>query len=303
MDSGIVEIVVFASVGFLLGALIAWSIQSVRNKRRIGQLTSASHRQFDEMKQKYSASQAQLKQIEEDSAALFSDLESARKKSKLLAKNVRLLQQERENTKTKLGTIQKALAAFKRQSGDLQSEFHKTREFYKRELLKSLQKRKELDEEVVKARAEQEAFANAVESSVLEHGSEENMVIAAQLRLGQLKVLERNVHKLEAENTQLRQDALQFKQKFDAREKDLRELEQLKVNNRQLVQAVEALENSRKGYEADAERYREKAGQSEELSNTLRLKLDDLEKNFADIERQQNDAIEDVRNAAVVPIR
>lgn len=303
MDSAIVEIVVFASGGFLLGALIAWSIQSVRNKRRIGQLTSTSHRQFDEMEQRCSASQAQLKQIEEDSAALFSELESARKKSKLLAKNVRLLQQERENTKTKLGTIQKALAAFKRQSGDLQSEFHKTREFYKRELLKSLQKRKELDEEVVKARAEQEAFANAVENSVLEHGSEENMVIAAQLRLGQLKVLERNVHKLEAENTQLRQDALQFKQKFDAREKDLRELEQLKVNNRQLVQAVEALENSRKGYEADAERYREKAGQSEELSNTLRLKLDDLEKNFADIERQQNDAIEDVRNAAVVPIR
>ena len=62
------------------------------------------------------------------------------------------------------------------------------------------------------------------------------------------------------------------------------------------------LEDSRKEHEADAERYREQADQSEKLSDTLRLKLDDLEKNFADIKQQQDEAIEDVRNAAVIPI-
>ena len=302
MDGGIIEIALYASAGCLLGAFIGWSVQAFRSKRRIGQLTSAAKRKINEVAAKYTESQAQLEQIEADSASLFSELESTREKSRKLVENVRLLRKERENTKSKLGTLQNALSSFKRQTSDLQTEFNKTRDFYKRELLKSLQKRKELEEDILNARAEQVAFAHARESSVLEHGSEEEMIIAAQLRLGQLKVLERNVNKLEAENRQLSRDIKRIRQEFDAREKDLRELEQLKLNNRQLVQAVEALEDSRKEYEADAERFREKAGQSEELSNTLRLKLDDLQKNFADIEKQQNDAIEDVRNAAVVPI-
>ena len=78
------------------------------------------------------------------------------------------------------------------------------------------------------------------------------MIVAAQLRLGQLDVLERNVNKLETENEQLRQDAIKIKQEFEARERDLRELEELRLHNKQLVQCVEALEGSRQEYEADA---------------------------------------------------
>jgi len=309
MGGEIIEIALYAGGGCLLGVFIGWLVQSIRNRRRIRQLTGAAQRKLDEVvgqrnefANKYSGSQSRLEQLEAASAGQNSKLESALAKSTLLAKNVRLLQNERENTKGKLGTLQNALTSLKRQTGDLQTEFHKTREFYKRELLKSLRTRKELEEEIVRARAEQESFAKALESSVLEHGSEENMVIAAQLRLGQLQVLERNVNKLEAENAQLTKDVRQIRRKFEAREKDLTELEQLRVNNRQLVQCVEALEDSRKEHEADAERYRQRAGHSEKLSDTLRLKLDDLEKNFADIEKQQHDAIEDVRKAAVVPI-
>ena len=115
-------------------------------------------------------------------------------------------------------------------------------------------------------------------------------------------MLERNVNKLETENAQLRQDAKQLKREFNAREQALAELEELRLHNKQLVQCVEALEDSRKEHEADADRYRQQADESEKLSDTLRLKLDDLEKNFADIEKQQHDAIEDVRKAAVVPM-
>lgn len=87
--------------------------------------------------------------------------------------------------------------------------------------MKSLEKRKVLQEDVKAARAEQEAFAKLVESSVLKHGSVENMVVAAQLRLGQLEVLERNVNKLEAENAQLRHNVIQTNIKLDARERNL----------------------------------------------------------------------------------
>lgn len=309
MSSVIFQVAVSAIGGCFVGILVGWFIQAVRGKRRISELTSAAELKFDavvaqrnEFASAYSESRIQVEELEAASASQRTEFDALRAKSKQLAKNVTLLRKEREHTKTKLGSLQNALVSLKKRTTDLQTEFHKTRDFYKRELLKSMQKRKQLEEDIVKARAEQDAFAKAVEASTMEHGSEENMVIAAQLRLGQLEVLERNVNKLEAENEELRDQARQSKQAYDAREQELAELEELRVNNRQLVQAVETLEDSRRKYEADAERFRQQADQSEKLSDTLRMKLDDLEKNFADMEEQQDEAIADVRKAAVVPI-
>ena len=309
MDGGTFQIALLAIGTCFFGVLIGWAIQCVRGRRRISQVTSAAQGKLSEViaqrevfASKYARSRSQRERHEAAIARQSAKLESVVKKAKLLAENVRLLRQERENTKRKLGALQNTLTALKQRTRDLQAEFDKTREFYKRELLKSLQRRKELEEDIVKARAEQDAFAKAVEASSLEHGSTENMVIAAQLRLGQLQVLERNVTKLEAENDRLRDDIRRAKAEYAAREKDLAELEQLKINNRQLVKCVEALEESRKAHETDADRYRQKADETEKLSDTLRLKLDDLEKNFAEMEKEQHEAIKDVRKAAVVPI-
>ena len=309
MGSSIYQIALYALGGCFFGLVIGWSIQALISKRRIGQLTSEARTELDnvtgqrdEFANECSRSQSTIESLQAANARRGSELESVLKKSKLLAKNVLTLRTERENTKIKVSTIQNALVSLRQQTTALQTEFDKTREFYKRELLKSFEKRKVLEEEIKKARVEQESFAKSVESSVLEHGSAENMVAAAQLRLGQLEVLERNVNKLEAENAQLRQDAIRIKQEFEARERDLAELEELRVHNKQLVRCAEALEGSRQEHETDAERYRQQADQSEKLSETLRLKLDDLEKNFADIEKQQNQALKEARKAAVVPM-
>lgn len=309
MGSSIYQIVLYVLGGCVVGVVIGWSIQASLTKRRIAQATSEIRSklddvrgQKDELANEDARSQARIEQLQAANAKRRADFESLFKKSKLLAENVRTLRTERENTKIKLSTIQNSLVSLRRQSAGLQTEFDKTREFYKRELMKSLNKRKVLEEDLEKARAEQESFARKVESSVLEHGSTENMVVAAQLRLGQLQVLERNVNKLEAENSQLKKDAVQLKQKFEARERDLKELEELRLHNKQLVRCVEALEDSRQEYEADAERYRQHADQTERESDTLRLKLEDLEKNFADIEKQQHETLEDARKATVVPM-
>ncbi len=309
MDISIYQLVLYALGCCFGGVLVGWSFQAVVSRRRIDQVASDARAklhdiasQRDEISGHYSQAQSKLEKLQASNAKRKSQLKSLLKKSKVLAGNVVTLRTEREKTKVKVSTIQNALASLRQQTTDLQSEFDKTREFYKRELVKSLNRRKELEEEVKEARTEQETFTKLVESSVLEHGSPENMIMAAQLRLGQLEVLERNVNKLEAENAQLREDAVQLKQQYEARERDLRELEELKLHNRQLVQCVEALEGSRQAFEADAERYREQADQSEKESDTLRLKLEDLEKNFADIEKQQNSVLEDARNETVVPI-
>ncbi len=309
MDSGALLTALFIVASCILGLGAGWIIQHVRGQRQMSDLTGAFQGRLDEVIAqrnevvgKLTRTQSQLEKTEDSKSVLDQKLDAVTKKSAVLAKNVRILQKERENTKIKLSKLQAALTTFKQQTRDLQNEFNKTREFYKRELLKSVQKRKDLEKSLVEARAEQEAFAKAVESSSLEHGSEENMVMAAQLRLGQLEVLERNINKLETENESLREDVRQLKQQISSHDRDVEELDQLKLNNRQLVQCVEALESSRKAHEADAQRYREKADQSEMLSDTLRLKLDDLEKNFEDIEKQQSEAIKDVRKAAVVPM-
>lgn len=309
MGGSILQTVLYALGGCLLGAVIAWSIQAVIAKRRIEQLTSEAGKklsdvigQRDAFARKYSKSRSTIEALQATTAKLNTELESVIKKSKLLARNVITLRNERENTKIKIRKFQDALSALRRQTTALQSEFNKSRDFYKRELVKSFDKRKLLEEEIKEARSEQEAFAKRVESATLEHGSAEDMIIAAQLRLGQLEVLERNVNKLEAENTQLNQDILKLKRKFEARERDLAELDELRIHNKQLVHCVEALEGSRKEYETDAERYREQADQSEKQSETLRLRLDDLEKNFANIEQEQDQALKDVREADVVPI-
>lgn len=309
MGSSITQIALYVLGGCFFGALIGWSIHAAMSKRRIGHLISETQAkldkvtgQRDKLAREYSRSRSKIEQLQASEARLSTEHESVLKKSKLLARNVLTLRTERENTKIKVSTIQNAMVSLRQQTSALQTEFDKSREFYKRELLKSLEKRKELEEEIKKVRAEQENIAKIVESATMEHGSAENMIVAANLRLGQLDVLERNVNKLEAENEQLRRDAVQLTQKYDTRERDLAELDELKVHNKQLVQCVEALEDSRKEHESDAERYRQQADQSDELSETLRLKLDDLEKNFADIEKQQHRAIKDARKAAVIPM-
>ncbi len=310
MGISLLQIVLYTLGGCVVGAAIAWLVQATRIKKQVAEFTHEARAKIAEVSaqrdgfaNQVSRSQSKIEKMQAANDRQRTELRSAIDKSKLLAKNVLTLRTERENTKAKIGALQNALGSLKEQSTDLQREFRKSQEFYKRELLKTLKKRKDLEEEIEEARAEQKEFTKLVESSVMEHGSEENMVMAAQLRLGQLEVLTRNLAKLEEENEQLRQDKVRLKKDFEARAAELKTVDELKLHNKQLVRAVEALENSRQEQESEAERFRQQADESEKLSDTLRLKLDDLEKNFADIEKQQDRAISEAREAAIVPLR
>ena len=305
MDGSIAQIVFLVFVGCLLGVVAGLWFGAVISKRRIHEMSTSSKARLAELTHQktqiateLAAARSKNKSLRVTAAKDRKKLQSTREKSKILASNVITLREERENTKVKRNTLHKSLEAVKQQTLALQGEFEKAGKFYKRELLKSFEKRKQVEQELVSAREEQEAFARRVEASVLEHGSPEEMITAAQLRLGQLDVLERNVNKLETENAQLRDEARRVKQDYDALQVDLKELDELRINNQQLVRCVESLENSRQKQEQEAERYRDQANESEQLSETLKLKLDDLQKNFADIEQQQQQAITEVRQSA-----
>ena len=295
MGSSIYQFVAFALGGAIFGGLVGWAVRAIISRRHVGELAREAEKKLDEVTsqrnqfaERYSRSRSKIETLEAAYSRRSAEFEVVLEKAKGLAKRVRRLRNERERTKTKIDHVQNAFETLRQQTAALQGEFEKSRDFYKRELTKSFEKRKALEDDVRDARAEQESFARLVEESSLEHGSTENMVVAAQLRLGQIKVLERNVDKLEAENAELGDEIVLMKKQLASRDRDLAQLEELKLHNQQLLRGVEALEDSRKEHEVEAD--------------TLRLKLDDLEKNFADMEKQQTRAINEAREADVVPI-
>jgi chromosome segregation ATPase len=330
MGSSIIEIVLYTLGGCVLGAVSGWLVQAKTSNRRLiasNNLAQAKIHEITDQRNRFANEglkaretiqtlQATVAQRNTELGKRASEITkrdtefaSVLEKSKLLAKNVLTLRAERENTKIQINTVLKGQESMKEQTAALQTEFEKARGFYKRELLKSFEKRKLLEKEaellekdMMESHSGQDKIAKRIKSAPAKRVLNDDVVAEANARLGQLKVLERNVNKLEAESADLNSDILRLKQELEARDRDLVELEELRINNKQLVRCVEGLEGSRKAHESDAERYRAKADQSEKVSDTLRFRLDDLQKNFADIEKQQGKALTSARKASVVPL-
>jgi predicted flap endonuclease-1-like 5' DNA nuclease len=313
MDGLTSQFVLYLLGSAVAGAALGWLLRGAQGSARVRQVTDDSQRRLDDLirhrdrlisesanlRNTIESLQGEVHRQEVAVARSRTELESANERQKQLSRDLFTLRSEREEFKTKISAFQNALAAFKRQSSELQSEFLKSREFYKGELAKSFEKRKELEAKLEEARHDQESFANLLESSRSEHESVNKMLASAQNRMRHLDSLEDNVIRLEAENAQLNHDAVLAQQEIDVLKRDLAELEELKVQNKELAQVLKSMENSRKQYEEDAKRYREYADQSEQRSETLRLRLDEVEKNFADIEKQQRVALSDARKSSV----
>jgi predicted flap endonuclease-1-like 5' DNA nuclease len=313
MDGLTSQFVLYLLGSLVAGAALGWLLRGTQGNFRVRQVSDDLQRRVDDLirhrdrlisesanlRNTIESLQGQLHRQEVAEAKSRTELESALERQKQLSRDLFTLRAEREDFKTKMSGFQNALASFKRQAADLQSEFLKSREFYKGELAKSFEKRKELQAKVEEAKHEQESFSNLLSSSRSEHESVNKMLASAQNRLRHLDSLEDNVIRLEAENAQLNHDAVLARQEIDVLKRDLAELEELKVQNKELAQVLKSMENSRKQYEEDAKRYREYADQSEHRSETLRLRLDEVEKNFADIEKEQRAALRDARKTAV----
>jgi len=307
------EIWPFIAAGTLLGGTAAWLFCATAGRRQVRQLTDDWQSRIDDLARQrdrlnaetaslrttIEAQQAVVRQHEKTVAATRTELESTSERIRALTKDVFTLRSEREDSKAKIATFQTALAKMKQQSLELQSEFVKSKEFYKRELAKAFEKRKALEIRIDNAKAEHESFSNLLQATRSEHESVNRMLASARARLASLDELERQVIQLEAENAQLKHDASSTRLQIETLERDVAELEELKTQNRELARCLESMENSRRQYEADARRYREQAGHSEKESETLRLRLDDVEKTFADMERQQREALQEVKQASI----
>lgn len=313
MDGSTLQTVLLLLAAGVAGIGVGWLIRGAYGNRRIGQLNDEWQlkvdnlaRQKDRLTAEIStlrstieSQQDGIRQHEIAGAKSRTELESAQEKEKLLSKNLFALRTEREDFKNKVVQFQNALVSVKQQSAELQTEFAKSAEFYKRELAKAFERRKALEVSLENAKQEHESFTNLLQASQSEHEAINKMLDSAKHRLGNLDVLEEDVIRLEAENAELRHDASRKKMEIEVLQRDVAELDELKVHNHELAHCLKSMEASRKQYENDAKRYRERADQTEQKSETLQIKLDEVEKHFSDMEKQQRQALRDARKAAV----
>jgi predicted flap endonuclease-1-like 5' DNA nuclease len=298
MDGITPQITMYLLGAAAVGAAVVWLIMSKMSRRRLKdhaeewqdnvdkvvRIRDRLINEADALRSTIESQQVTVTQHEHAVARAEVNLESSREKEKQLIKDLFTLRTEREETKA---------------TKEIQTEFIKSREFYKNELTKAFERRRAVEIKLDDARAEQDSFANLLRSSVSEKESVNKMLSAAKKRLDNIDALERKSIELEAENAQLKHDATIARQEIEVLQRDVEELEELKVHNKELTQCVTSLEDSRKQYESDAQRYKQRAGQSEEKSETLRIKLDEVEQNFMDIEKQQRKALRDARKASV----
>ena len=313
MDGSLSEIGLYLLAAAVGGAVLGWLIRSAISSSRITSLSDDWQALLDDVARErdkltaesttlhttIDAQETVIHQRDRVIGEKRTEYESALEREKLLTKNIFTLRAEREDFKAKMATFQNRMALLQHQSTELQSEFLKSRDFYVGELKKAFEKRKETEDNLKNSQQEHSSFSNLLQASRSERTSVNKMLVAAKTRLESLDLLEQNVIELEAENAQFKHDVAITKQENDALKRDVFEQEELKIQNKELAQVLKSMENSRQQYEDDANRYRKHAGKHEQKSETLRIRLDEVEKNFQAMEKQQSNALKAARKSAV----
>ena len=313
MSFTILQIATYLLGAVVAGALLGWLLRGVQDKRQTEQLLDKWQIKYDDaarQRDRFNAENTKLRtSIEAQQAVLHkhelavskyrTEVESASEKLKSLSKELFSTRAERDEYQRISNDRHNALSTANMQISNLETEFVKAGAFYKGELEKSLEKRKVISAELDDAKAEHESLANLLDAAQQETESVNKMLAAAKMRLENIDAMEQKVIELEAENAQLRHDAAGTQQDIDALRRDVAELDELKVQNKELAHCLKSMESSRRQYERDAKRYRDKADTSDQRSETLRMKLDDVEKSFSDIAKQHDEALKVVERQKI----
>jgi predicted flap endonuclease-1-like 5' DNA nuclease len=309
MTDSVLQLGLYLTAAAVLGAVLGWLIRGTSSKGALEKLNDKWHVKFDDaarQRDRFNSENAKLRSSIEAQQTLVNKhelaaskmrtgLESATEKIKSLSKDVFSLTAERDELRGKFNNSHQALNTANQQVAELEAEFIKAGSFYKSELEKAFDKRKSLQKKVEDAKLEHESLSNLLQASRSENESVGKMLVSAQTRLDNLDALEQRAIELEAENAELRHDATRTRQEMDALRRDVAEFDELRIQNKELAHCLRSMENSRKQYERDALRYREQADQSEKQTETLRMKLDDVEQSFADMAKQHDEALKIAR--------
>ena len=301
--------------GISVGSLVAWAVRSRRSaneledvgddwQKRLDQEVRQKTRlsgEIDSLRSVLDAERAAVQKFKHAAVARSTELQSLQEKVRSLSKDLFTLGTERDTLGNKLVNIQKSLISARRRVTELETEFGKSREFYKGQLVNSFEQRKSLERKVEDARQEHESLSNLLDSAKAEHESVNKMLNTAQSRLDGLDALEQQLIALEADNAQLKHDVAIAGQQADSAKRDASEMSALKTQNLELAHCLESMEKSRRQYEEDAQRYRSQYDESENESETLRIKIGDIQQRLAEMQEQHDDARKAVASQETSP--
>ena len=298
------QTILYLLVAAVLGGIVGGLIRSKQGSRSLGQLGDKWQTRFDgavrqneklsaensSLKSSLEANQAAVEKHKHAAATSRTELESLREKSNAVSKKLFALSAERDELNSKLSGDQGSLNAANQRVAELKTEFVKAGTFYKSQLESAFHQRQALERKIDDAKLEHESLSNQLMSARSEHESVSNLLASAQSRLENMEALEKKVISLDADNAQLKHEAILVARETQSLKRDVAEMDALKAQNTELAQCLQSVESSRKQYESDARRYRSQYDQSEQESDTLRLKLGDIEKNFAEMQRDHDNA-------------
>jgi len=283
----------------IIGAMLGWLLRGRQSNQVLNQLGEDWQGRFDKtvrqnehlnaevvsLRTSIEAERATVHKHTLAAAKTRTEIESLREKEIALKKNLFQLGAERDELKGKVSIGQNALNIAKQRMVEMQTEHTKSQEFYKSQLETGVEERSLLERKIKDAKSEQESLNNLLLSARAEYDSVSNLLTSAQTRLQNLESLEIKVIALESDNAQLKHESTLATREAESLRRDVGELDAIKEQNRDLVHCLESMESSRKQHEIDARRYRNQYEQSEQESETLRFKIGDIEKNWAEMQQ------------------
>ncbi len=304
MVDAILQNAPFLLVAGALGAGLGWLVCTMLGKQKLDNVRDEMIGRLDEavrQRDGFNAENIKLRATIESMQAVVHkhevataqsrvELQSAAEKIKILGKEVVAARGKTDELEAQLNNSRSSLATANYQVSELESEFEKAGIFYKGELAKAFEKRKAVEVKLDDSKAERESLTALLEAAKTENESVNKMLVSTQTRLNNLEHIEKSAIELKAENAELRHEAARSQQQLETMRHNAAELEELKLQNKELSHCLQSMENSRRQYEQDAKRYRDQAEHSEQLSDTLRIKLDDVEKNLAKMAKQEKKA-------------
>ena len=306
MEGIVIQLVAAAVGGIAIGAIGAWTLRGQKADRELETAEENWQRKIDQIKTqarvltdqttslKVNLETTQKLALENQHAAVSSstELESVREKLRSIAQDLSAARAERDEFRSRMSRSQEVAVASQKRVQEIATEFAKSRNFYKSQLGNVIEQRQGLERKITDLKSEQSSLTTLLASAKAEHDSVNRMLGSARSRLDGLDELEQKAISLEADNAELRHTVENAQREAEALRRDIRELEDLKSQNRELAHCLESMENSRKQYECDAVRYREQYEESEKESETLRMKLGDIQQTFTEMQREHEEAQE-----------
>lgn len=306
MEGIVIQLALAAAGGLVIGAFTAWLMRGQKADREMEIAEDNWQRKLEQIKNqarvltdqttslKVNLEATQQIAMQNKHAAVSSgtELESVKERLRSIAQDLSAARAERDEFRSRMTRNQQVAVHSQQRVQEIATEFAKSRNFYKSQLGSAIEQRQGLERKITDLKSEQGSLTTLLASAKAEHDSVNRMLNSARSRLETLDDLEQKAISLEADNAELRHTVENVEREAETLRRDIREMEDLKSQNRELAHCLESMENSRKQYENDAVRYREQYEQSEKESETLRMKLGDIERNFTEMQQEQEEAQE-----------